>query len=102
MQGLAGDPSSNDCQKDTVINALVFHKTMSSFVLFFWGSAAGAELHRLPEAYRRTNACILVEKNMQQPLLFVLFPTRKAGVVEKSYSQETRQLYGMLPTTFSL
>lgn len=49
MQGLPGYPGSNDSRKDTVVNALDFHETMSSFVLFFWGSAAAAELHRLPE-----------------------------------------------------
>ena len=97
MPGLPGDPSSNDSQKDSVITALVFHKTMSSFVLFFRWSAAGAELHWLPDVYRWMNSCILLGKNMQQPLLFVFFfLTAKQGLL--SYSQEACQLYRTLPT----
>lgn len=91
MQGLPGDPSSNDSWKDPLIDALTFHKTMSSFVLF-WGSTASAELHCLPDVCRWMNSCILLGKNMQQPLLSVLFPTSKAGFVDKSYRQETCQL----------
>lgn len=52
MQELPGDLSSNDSQTDCITNALVFRKTISSFVLFFWGSTASAELHWLPDVYR--------------------------------------------------